>query len=143
MNNSFDPLKYVNWKSLSAGGLGSIVAAWALSNHIVFTTWLFIIGAFLLAGGEWYAREVYDNPIKPTYKSVIYGNLILGAGITAVAALIILTGVSQWLHTFMWFWCLVLCGGPQVEWQRRKEEENAAKNKKAAEAASKSNNVKE
>lgn len=140
MNNSFDPLKYVNIKTLSAGGLGSLIPAWVLSgNNVLFTAGLFVIGAALLLGGEWYAKEVYDNPIKPTYKSVIYGNLIFGAGITAVGALINLTGLNQWLHPVMWFWCLVLCGGPQIEWQRRKEEENATKNKMAADAASKLN----
>lgn len=124
---SIDIFRHINLKTLSAGGLGSILAAWVLSNHVVFTVCLFAIGTAMLFGGEWYAKEIYDNPIKPTYKSVIIGNLILGAGISTVSILINLTGVSQWLQPIMWLWCIALCGGPQIYWQQLKDDEQKAK----------------
>jgi hypothetical protein len=125
-SEKFDLLDYVSFKTVSAGLLGSIVAAWVISP--LWAIGLFFIGLILLLGGEWYAREIYRRPWPETYKSVIVGNVILGAGITLASSWINIVGVSQWLQPVMWIWCIVLCGGPQVAWQRRKLDEQKNKN---------------
>jgi hypothetical protein len=122
----FDPLEYVNFKTVSAFFLGSLIAAWILSH--LFAIGLFFIGLLLLLAGEWYAREIYRKPMDETYKSVIIGHLIFGAGLTLASIWINIIGVSQWLQPVMWVWCVILCGGPQIAWQRRKIEKQANKN---------------
>lgn len=125
-SEKFDLLKYISFKTVSAGFIGSIVAAWVVSPQ--WAIGLLFIGLLLLVSGEWFAREVYQRPWPETYKSVIAGNLILGAGISLASIWINITGVSQWYQPVMWLWCIALCGGPQVAWQRRKLGEQKNKN---------------
>jgi hypothetical protein len=122
----FDPLEYVNFKTVSAFFLGSLIAAWILSP--LFAIGLLFIGLLLLLGGEWYAREIYRKPMDETYKSVIIGHLIFGAGLTLASVWINIIGISQWIQPVMWVWCVILCGGPQVAWQRRKKAEQTNRN---------------
>jgi hypothetical protein len=126
-----DPFRYVNFKTVSAFFLGSLIGAWVLSP--LFAIGLLFIGLLLLLGGEWYAREIYRKPMDETYKSVIIGHLIFGAGLTLASVWINIIGVSQWLQPVMWVWCVILCGGPQVAWQRRKISEQKPTNNKAQE----------
>lgn len=129
-SNKFDLFRYVNFKTVSAGFLGSLIAAWLVSP--LFTLGLLFIGSLLLLGGEWYAREIYRKPMDETYWSVVWGWLLTGVpGITLVHIWINITGVSQWLHPFVWLWCVILTGGPQIAWQRRKRDEQVPKNDKA------------
>lgn len=106
---------------MSAAFFGTLVASWVLSPLLTYG--LFGIGLALLLAGEWYAREIYRQPMPDTYKSVVVGWLITGAGISLAHAWIILTGVPSWLHLFVWLWSVMLTGGPMIFWQRRKRAE--------------------
>lgn len=125
----FDPFDYITTRNVSAAFLGTLVALWVF--HPLLTVGLAIIGALLLISGEWYARYIKEYPmINETYKSVFYGILITGSGITLASAWINFIGASQWLQPFVWVWAFILTGGPMIYWQRVKKREQEEKVRK-------------
>lgn len=130
MKKQLDLFQYVSFKTVSAGFLLSLAAAWIYLPAL--SIGLAAIGLPLLICGEWYAREIYNHPMPETYKSVVIGLLIIVTGFTACSTLVNVLTVSRWLNSPLLVWCVILAGGPQISWQRRKiieDKKDAARGK--------------